>query len=38
MTLAYIVLEGNRDQEILQKLLPKHLLQDVKFVVGNGQY
>jgi hypothetical protein len=38
MTLAYIVLEGNRDQEIIQKLLPKHLLQDVKFVVGNGQY
>ena len=38
MTLAYIVLEGNIDQEILQKLLPKHLLRDVKFVVGNGQY
>ncbi|MBO1048411.1 MAG: hypothetical protein HEQ10_12020 [Dolichospermum sp. DEX182a] len=38
MTLAYIVLEGNRDQEIIQKLLPKHLLQDVKFVIGNGQY
>jgi hypothetical protein len=38
MTLAYLLLEGNNNQEILEKLLPKNLIQDVKFVVGNGQY
>ncbi|MDB9308975.1 hypothetical protein PN471_10055 [Aphanizomenon sp. CS-733/32] len=38
MTLAYIVLEGNKNQEILEKLLPKNLIQDVKIVVGESQY
>ena len=38
MTLSYIVLKGNKNQEILEKLLPKNLLQDVKIVVGNSQY
>lgn len=38
MTLSYIVLEGNKNQEILEKLLPKNLIQDVKIVVGESQY
>jgi hypothetical protein len=38
MTLSYIVLESNKNQEILEKLLPKNLIQDVKIVVGNSQY
>ena len=38
MTLSYIVLEGNKNQEILEKLLPKNLIQDVKIVVGDSQY
>ena len=38
MTLAYIVLEGNKNQEIIEKLLPKNLIQDVKIVVGESQY
>ena len=29
MTLSYIVLEGNKNQEIIEKLLPKNLIQDV---------
>ncbi|MFN5894272.1 MAG: hypothetical protein ACK45Z_16835, partial [Dolichospermum sp.] len=37
-TLSYIVLEGNKNQEILEKLLPKNLIQDVKIVVGDSQY
>ena len=38
MTLSYIVLEGNKNQEIIEKLLPKNLIQDVKIVVGDSQY
>ena len=38
MTLSYIVLEGNKNQEIIEKLLPKNLIQDVKIVVGESQY
>ncbi len=38
MTLSYIALEGNKNQEILEKLLPKNLIQDVKIVVGDSQY
>jgi hypothetical protein len=38
MTLSYIVLEGNKNQEIMEKLLPKNLIQDVKIVVGDSQY
>ncbi|MBE9217523.1 hypothetical protein [Dolichospermum flos-aquae] len=37
MTLSYIVLAGNKNQEILEKLLPKNLIQDVK-IVGDSQY
>ncbi|AFZ56453.1 hypothetical protein H6G54_10330 [Anabaena cylindrica FACHB-243] len=38
MTLSYIVLEGNKNQEILEKLLPENLIQDVKIIVGDSQY
>lgn len=38
MILAYIVIEGKTDQEILQKILPKNLLEHIKFVVGKGHY
>ena len=38
MTLSYIVLAGNKNQEILEKLLPKNLIEDVKIVVGDSQY
>lgn len=38
MILSYIVLEGNKNQEIIEKLLPKKLIQDVTIVVGDSQY
>ena len=38
MTLAYILTEGNTDIEILQKLLPKNLIQDIKFIAGASSY
>jgi hypothetical protein len=38
MTLAYIVTEANKDIDILEKLLPKNLSKDVKFVDGKGEY
>ncbi|MBE9051756.1 hypothetical protein IQ243_15255 [Nostocales cyanobacterium LEGE 11386] len=38
MTLAYIIAEGERDIEILQKLLPKNLIQDIQFIAGGGSY
>lgn len=38
MTLAYIITEGKTDIEILQRLLPKHLIEDAKFIEGVGSY
>jgi hypothetical protein len=38
MTLAYVITEGKTDIEILQRLLPKHLIQDTQFVEGVGSY
>ncbi|MBD2386277.1 hypothetical protein [Cylindrospermum sp. FACHB-282] len=38
MTLAYIITEGKTDREILQRLLPQHLLKDTKIVEGVGSY
>ncbi len=38
MTLAYIITEGNKDIEILNKLLPKTIINDIKFADGQGQY
>ncbi|BAY61067.1 hypothetical protein NIES22_11280 [Calothrix brevissima NIES-22] len=38
MTLAYIITESNKDIEILQKLLPKNLSQDIKFIAGESSY
>ncbi|MEH2001416.1 MAG: hypothetical protein V7L00_22180 [Nostoc sp.] len=38
MTLAYMITESNRDVEILQRLLPKHLSQDIKFIAGETPY
>ncbi|ABA23860.1 hypothetical protein Ava_4261 [Trichormus variabilis ATCC 29413] len=38
MTLAYIIAEGYRDIEILQKLLPKNLTQDIQFIAGESSY
>ncbi|MFM2063922.1 MAG: hypothetical protein RLZZ507_3593 [Cyanobacteriota bacterium] len=38
MTLAYIITEGKTDIEILKRLLPQYLIQDIKFVAGEGQY
>lgn len=38
MTLAYILTEGKTDIEILKRLLPQSLVEDIKFVAGEGQY
>lgn len=38
MTKAYIVVEGPTDAEILRTLLDKDILQDVKFLNGEGKY
>ncbi len=38
MISAYIVTEGQTDADVLQKLLPDHLIKDVVFVVGSGKY
>ncbi|MDJ0503565.1 MAG: hypothetical protein PX483_22525, partial [Nostocales cyanobacterium LE14-WE4] len=38
MTLAYILTERDRDIVILQKLLPKNLIQDIKFIAGASSY
>ena len=38
MTLAYILTERDRDIEILQKLLPKNLIKDIKFIAGASSY
>jgi 5S rRNA maturation endonuclease (ribonuclease M5) len=38
MTLAYIITEGKTDIEILKRLLPQYLIEDIKFVAGEGQY
>ncbi len=38
MTLAYIVTEGQFDQEILEKLLPKPLLQETAIIAAGGKY
>ncbi|MBD2133103.1 hypothetical protein H6F47_11845 [Sphaerospermopsis sp. FACHB-1094] len=38
MTLAYILTESDKDIEILQKLLPKNLIQDIKFIAGASSY
>ena len=38
MTKAYIVVEGPSDAEILRALLDKTLLEDVKFINGEGKY
>lgn len=38
MTLAYIITEGETDREILEKLLPKNLTQDIQFIVGKSSY
>jgi hypothetical protein len=34
MKLAYILTESDKDIEILQKLLPKKLTQDIQFIAG----
>ncbi|MFG6099804.1 hypothetical protein SPB21_31465 [Leptothoe sp. ISB3NOV94-8A] len=38
MTKAYIVVEGPSDAEILRALLDETLLEDVKFINGEGKY
>ncbi|MBD2592760.1 hypothetical protein H6G74_00250 [Nostoc spongiaeforme FACHB-130] len=38
MTLVYIITVGNKDKEILQKLLPKNLTQDIQFIAGESSY
>jgi hypothetical protein len=38
MKVAYILVESHHHIEILQKLLPKHLIQDVKFIAGESSY
>ncbi|HLP90923.1 MAG TPA: hypothetical protein VK184_20355 [Nostocaceae cyanobacterium] len=38
MKVAYILVESNHHIEILQKLLPKHLIQDVQFIAGESSY
>ncbi|HYW22206.1 MAG TPA: hypothetical protein VE956_23410 [Nodularia sp. (in: cyanobacteria)] len=38
MTLAYMIAEGETDIEILQKLLPKNLIQDIQFIAGESSY
>jgi hypothetical protein len=38
MTLAYMITESNKDIEILQKLLPKHLSEDIRFIAGGSSY
>ena len=38
MTLAYIVTEGQFDREILEKLLPKPLLQETAIIAAGGKY
>jgi hypothetical protein len=38
MTLAYILTESDKDIEIFQKLLPKNLIQDIKFIAGASSY
>jgi hypothetical protein len=35
MTLAYIIAEGERDIEILQKLLPKNLTQNIQLNISS---
>ncbi|MBD2167101.1 hypothetical protein H6G04_22170 [Calothrix membranacea FACHB-236] len=38
MTLAYIITEGGRDIEILERLLPQNLTQNIKFIAGESSY
>ena len=38
MTLASMIAEGETDIEILQKLLPKNLIQDIQFIAGESSY
>ncbi len=38
MTLAYILTETDRDIEILRRLLPKKLSQDIQFIAGASSY
>ena len=38
MTLSYIVLEGNKNQEILEKLLPKNLIQDAPSIKNRSGF
>ena len=38
MKLAYILTESDKDIEILQKLLPKKLTQDIQFIAGGSSY
>ncbi|MEH1927000.1 hypothetical protein [Nostoc sp.] len=33
-----MITENNKDIEILQKLLPKHLSEDIKFIAGESSY
>jgi hypothetical protein len=38
VTLAYIITESKFDKEILEKLLPKHIVQDTEVVAASGKY
>ncbi|MCI0487944.1 MAG: hypothetical protein L0229_15235 [Blastocatellia bacterium] len=38
MKKAYLVTEGPADAEIIKKLLPDDIVQDIEFVVGSGLY
>ncbi|OUL36771.1 hypothetical protein BV372_05670 [Nostoc sp. T09] len=38
MNLAYMITESDKDIEILQRLLPQNLSQDIKFIAGESSY
>ncbi|BAY99049.1 hypothetical protein NIES37_30280 [Tolypothrix tenuis PCC 7101] len=38
MNLAYLITENDKDIEILQRLLPQNLSQNIKFIAGESSY
>ncbi|WYL96768.1 MAG: hypothetical protein HEQ35_25870 [Gloeotrichia echinulata IR180] len=38
MKLAYMITESDKDVEILQRLLPRNLSQNIKFIAGESSY
>jgi hypothetical protein len=38
MKLAYMITESDKDVEILQRLLPQNLSQNIKFIAGESSY